>query len=183
MCSCNKQNRFVQLDIWWVSTANESECELNTQRDIPHRAHHALFIFIIGSIKKWLTGEDGYSCSLLCSLLRGINVTSPGSLCLFMIDKIFAAILSVSTMIWKSLQMKPKRVNLEGLRTSMLGTATTKVVKKSWGLELISRPLAKFCWMKCWNCLLIKPFNITRQPSNSVQQNRMDVEANVEVVC
>ena len=29
----------------------------------------------------------------------------------------------------------------------------------------------------------IPPFNIIQQPSNSVQQNRMDVEANVEAVC
>ena len=55
--------------------------------------------------------------------------------------------------------------------------------EKSWGLKLIARPLAKFCWMKCWNRLLIPPFNIIQQPSNSVQQNRMDVEANVEAVC
>ena len=44
-----------------------------------------------------LTGVLGYCCSLLSSLLSGINVTSPGSLCLFMMDKICAAVLSEST--------------------------------------------------------------------------------------
>jgi len=29
----------------------------------------------------------------------------------------------------------------------------------------------------------IPPFNIIQQPFNSIQQNRKDVEANVEVVC
>ena len=52
-----------------------------------------------------------------------------------------------------------------------------------WGLKLLTRPLAKFCWMKCWKRLPIPPFNIIQQPFNSVQQNRMDVEANVEAVC
>ena len=32
--------------------------------------------------------------------------------------------------------------------------------EKSWGLKQITRPLAKFCWMKCWKRLLIPPFNI-----------------------
>ena len=27
--------------------------------------------------------------------------------------------------------------------------------ERSWDLKLITRPLAKFCWMKCWNRLLI----------------------------
>ena len=52
-----------------------------------------------------------------------------------------------------------------------------------WELKLITRPLAKFCWMKCWKRLPIPPFNIIQQPFNSLQQNRMDVKANVEAVC
>ena len=58
------------------------------------------------------------------------------------------------------------------------GTLACLRREKSWGLKLITRPLAKFCWMKCWNRLLIPPFNIIQQPSNSVQQNRMDFSNN-----
>ena len=38
---------------------------------------------------------------------------------------------------------------------------------KELGPESITKPLAKFCWMKCWNRLLIPPFNIIQQPCNS----------------
>jgi len=43
---------------------------------------------------------------------------------------------------------------------------------KSWGLKLITRPLDKFCWMKCWNHLPIPQFNIIVQHHSTTFQQR-----------
>lgn len=63
--------------------------------------------------KVLLTGEVGCSCSLLSSVFSGINDASPGSLCLFMMDKICVAVLSESTTMWKSLKIHVKQSELE----------------------------------------------------------------------
>ena len=50
-----------------------------------------------------LTELVGYSTSEYFNLLRGMNVTSPNIFCLFMMDNMLEAVLSLSTITWNNL--------------------------------------------------------------------------------
>ena len=125
----------------------------------------------------------GYCCSLLRSLLSGINVTSPGNLCLFMMDKICAAVLSESTKMWKSLQSKDKylwnqflkegeglvqgsNLSKKGMSSGFLTIRNTWNMPKSVGcwkeIENVSQPLTFSYGARCSDLIITELESWTR---------------------
>ena len=65
-----------------------------------------------------LTLVSGYSVSRTSSRLRGMKVTSPGSLRRFISDNNFVPVLSVSTMWWNNLQNVAMVTNFPSMSTT-----------------------------------------------------------------